>query len=389
MSAKAELKGVFVMRAIWRVFLTVGFCGGACQAMAEERVTATGCSNASSGVSIGTSVTINCLSKEQIEQVIEALIRKGVVRRAESEGVEQSLIVSLAGRLKPGAKFDLAQAVVQVSAAVDIAAKILREGQTVSGDALLDEVQRRIAERTKANDPAGATRAAEDGFTEWEKKEKQQRAKEAERKAGALKTGVALLEAALQTDLVRFDAEAAAGRVEKIVALEHEGDRKAQFEALRARQDRFYVEGRDKGVNFQLETAIVIARRAVALAQGPDEHGAALIDLGNALEGLGERESGTGRLEDAVSAFREALKELTRARAPLQWAMTQNNLGAALRRLGSARVGRRSSRRRFRPIARRCRNIRASGSAPMGDDADESRQCAYGCSGNARAGREA
>ena len=339
MSAKAELKGVFVMRAIWRVFLTVGFCGGACQAMAEERVTATGCSNASSGVSIGTSVTINCLSKEQIEQVIEALIRKGVVRRAESEGVEQSLIVSLAGRLKPGAKFDLAQAVVQVSAAVDIAAKILREGQTVSGDALLDEVQRRIAERTKANDPAGATRAAEDGFTEWEKKEKQQRAKEAERKAGALKTGVALLEAALQTDLVRFDAEAAAGRVEKIVALEHEGDRKAQFEALRARQDRFYVEGRDKGVNFQLETAIVIARRAVALAQGPDEHGAALIDLGNALEGLGERESGTGRLEDAVSAFREALKELTRARAPLQWAMTQNNLGAALKALGERESG--------------------------------------------------
>jgi hypothetical protein len=102
------------------------------------------CSNAASGVSIGTSVTINCLSKEQIEQVIEVLIRKGVVRRAESEGVEQSIIVSLAGRLKPGAKFDLAQAVVEVSAAVDIAAKILREGETVSGDALLDEVQRRI-----------------------------------------------------------------------------------------------------------------------------------------------------------------------------------------------------------------------------------------------------
>jgi tetratricopeptide (TPR) repeat protein len=339
LSAKAELKGVFVMRAIWLFFLTVGFCGGACPAMAEERVTATGCSNAASGVQIGTSTTINCLSKEQIEQVIEVLIRKGVVRRAESEGVEQSIIVSLAGRLKPGAKFDLGQAVVEVSAAVDIAAKILREGETVSGDALLDEVQRRIAERTKANDPAGATRAAEDGFTEWEKKEKQQRAKEAERKADALKTGVALLEAALQTDLVRFDAEAAAGRVEKIVALGHEGDRKAQFEALRTRQDRFYVEGRDKGVNFQLETAIAIARRAVALAQGPDEHGAALIDLGTALETLGERESGTGKLEEAVSAYREALKERTRARVPLGWAMTQNNLGNALVRLGERESG--------------------------------------------------
>jgi hypothetical protein len=33
------------------------------------------------------------------------------------------------------------------------------------------------------------------------------------------------------------------------------------------------------------------------------------------------------RLQDAVAAFREALQELTRARVPLQWAATQNNLG--------------------------------------------------------------
>ena len=45
---------------------------------------------------------------------------------------------------------------------------------------------------------------------------------------------------------------------------------------------------------------------------------------------LGERESGTARLEEAVAAFREALKEWTRERVPLDWAMTQNNLGNAL-----------------------------------------------------------
>ena len=35
------------------------------------------------------------------------------------------------------------------------------------------------------------------------------------------------------------------------------------------------------------------------------------------------------RLEEAVIAHRDALKEYTRERVPLQWAMTQNNLGTA------------------------------------------------------------
>ena len=56
--------------------------------------------------------------------------------------------------------------------------------------------------------------------------------------------------------------------------------------------------------------------------------------LGVALATLGERERGTARLEQAVAAFTEALKERTRARAPLDWAATQNNLGATLATLG-------------------------------------------------------
>ncbi len=57
-------------------------------------------------------------------------------------------------------------------------------------------------------------------------------------------------------------------------------------------------------------------------------------NLGNALATLGERESGTVRLEEAVSAYRAALQEYTRERVPLQWAMTQNNLGNALKFIG-------------------------------------------------------
>ena len=53
-------------------------------------------------------------------------------------------------------------------------------------------------------------------------------------------------------------------------------------------------------------------------------------------QALGERESGTARLEEAVAAYRAALEERTRERVPLDWATTQNNLGAALAMLGRA-----------------------------------------------------
>jgi hypothetical protein len=49
---------------------------------------------------------------------------------------------------------------------------------------------------------------------------------------------------------------------------------------------------------------------------------------------LGERESGTALLEEAVVDYRAALEERTRARVPLDWALTQNNLGLALATLG-------------------------------------------------------
>jgi tetratricopeptide (TPR) repeat protein len=63
------------------------------------------------------------------------------------------------------------------------------------------------------------------------------------------------------------------------------------------------------------------------------------MNLGNALRTLGERESGTARLEQAVDAFRAALQEVTRERVPLDWATTQTNLGAALRALGGRESG--------------------------------------------------
>lgn len=74
-------------------------------------------------------------------------------------------------------------------------------------------------------------------------------------------------------------------------------------------------------------------------------------NLGNALKLLGERESGQDesilRLEEAVAAYRAALTERPRERVPLQWAMTQNNLGAALASLGERESRQEESIRRL------------------------------------------
>jgi tetratricopeptide (TPR) repeat protein len=60
-------------------------------------------------------------------------------------------------------------------------------------------------------------------------------------------------------------------------------------------------------------------------------------NLGAALYRLGERESGMAKLEEAVVAYREALKERTREQVPLDWA--QHNLGHALQALGERESG--------------------------------------------------
>lgn len=51
------------------------------------------------------------------------------------------------------------------------------------------------------------------------------------------------------------------------------------------------------------------------------------------------RETGTERLKEAVAAHQAALEERTRERVPLDWAATENDLGAAIEALGDREGG--------------------------------------------------
>jgi hypothetical protein len=70
-----------------------------------------------------------------------------------------------------------------------------------------------------------------------------------------------------------------------------------------------------------------------------DTRGVLLVSYALVKETIGEQAGSNDDLRQAVAAYREALQERTRERVPLDWAMTQNNLGTALSRLGERESG--------------------------------------------------
>jgi tetratricopeptide (TPR) repeat protein len=106
--------------------------------------------------------------------------------------------------------------------------------------------------------------------------------------------------------------------------------------------DALYRQGNERGENTALIAAIERYRILLTLRprdRVPLDWAMTQNNLGNALATLGQRENDMTRLEGAVAAYHAALEEWTRDRVPLDWAMTQNNLGNALRALGERESG--------------------------------------------------
>jgi tetratricopeptide (TPR) repeat protein len=102
---------------------------------------------------------------------------------------------------------------------------------------------------------------------------------------------------------------------------------------LERQANALYREGDERGDNAALKQSIEtwhLVSQQRPRERVPLDWAMTQMNLGNALWSLGERESGTGRLEEAVTAYRAALEEMTRERVPLQWAYTQHALANAL-----------------------------------------------------------
>jgi tetratricopeptide (TPR) repeat protein len=215
-------------------------------------------------------------------------------RRLEAAGVTEKAIRALAARVSADVE-DLGQAWKELLNAFEIAIELQAKGQAGSnhGD-FVDAVLARVAELAREGEYARAGDEIDAALAEQQAKT------------------IRLYESGVEVALLAGNEARAADLL--IAKAEAEG--KAGFEELQGLFIAHYEHGRDKGLAQPLEVAIALARRIHARAQGSEERGVALNDLGVALRTLGERESDTARLEEAVTAYRAALEVRTRKRAP-------------------------------------------------------------------------
>jgi tetratricopeptide (TPR) repeat protein len=266
------------------------------------------------------------------ERIVRLLDERGDLKKAERGGLERDIVLRLAKRLKPDDALDFDRAVTELENGIAIALDAIAKGERGTNQGkFINDVLARVGEQTKAGQFDEAAKEVDAALVALEQHE-------AEQQEEMRRARLTLLQAGIAQDILRRDAASAARRAEQAVAIEYPDDA-ARFAALRDKWDKFYIEGRDKGLNLSLEVAIEIARAELGLADTVDRRGVALNDLGIALEELGARESGKERLDEAVAAYREALKEQKRESAPLDWAITQNNLGNALTTFGERESG--------------------------------------------------
>jgi tetratricopeptide (TPR) repeat protein len=145
-----------------------------------------------------------------------------------------------------------------------------------------------------------------------------------------------------ELSLLRLDYESATGHFKEAAEIAPPSHPEVRIRYRTAYANALCDYGTDRGINRALEDGIDVWKSLVVELprdRVPLEWAMTQNNLGNALWTLGEREAGTTRLEEAVEAYRNALLEYARDRVALQWATIQNNLGNALRTLGEREKG--------------------------------------------------
>src|SRR5262245_54040222 len=200
-----------------------------------------------------------------VDKLVAALGKRGVLKTAEDAGLQQRTIIMLAQRLKPDERLSFDQALTELERAVEVALEVIAQGaRGTNDDALVGTVLARVAERIKANDLDGGARSVDYALAQLEVQYQQS---QAEREARRRRSQVMLLEQGIKVDTLRRDAVSVAQRIERIVAIENQADRPAWLPAFREKWDEYWESGTSKGINFSLVVAVELARRMVATAR--------------------------------------------------------------------------------------------------------------------------
>ncbi len=270
-------------------------------------------------------------SNEKLDELLALARAGGAFQRAAAQGISEAAVRRIVERLG-GEGIERDDLVPWLDNWIMAAVKEL--GQRTSEDEAFEVARKEAERRFKAGleNPSAAL------MDEFAREERAEQERQEERKRRRLR----ILEEAIRYDELVLDARAAVEKLRRMAEIEGHLGREPIGAYLFERAGDYYERGDQKGENSALLVAIAAYRAALeemTRERVPLDWAVTQNNLGNALRSLGERESGTARLEEAVTAYREALKERTRERVPLQWAMTQNNLGAALRSLGERESG--------------------------------------------------
>jgi hypothetical protein len=215
---------------------------------------------------------------------------------------------------------DIDDAVRQIHAAVDELLELRERAkhQTNLSDQI-DDALRSMAERNNRNQFDDAAEVGEKAWVAL-----------AERQKAEL---LALSDMMITQSRIRTDAKALARWTEQQLRIDHPVLSATQ---LFAAIDRHRGNAQTQGLVLEQDVAILLADRALTLAQTDWELGAAQDYRGLTASEQGERiggEAGSALLDRAIAAFKAALKIRTRNLVPTDWAMTQNNLGRVDKRL--------------------------------------------------------
>ena len=250
-----------------------------------------------------------------------------LMRVSEADGSvappSEALLISLAYEFARGSHVDLMTAYNGLKAALSDAADLKARGMLPQNTS--DQVQtvmRRVAE---LNDQGLREEAATEVDTAL-----------ADLDASHAAQKSALIEIGIRQDRIRNNPESAAQRI--LAQLRSQAHPGGLFNAIHATWQEWHDRGYDKGIGFDLHTALHLAHANLGRAKGP-QRGQALLDLGKTQLHLGQREGHNRWLTAAIKTFRDLLAECNRKRDPLNWAMAQNNLGNALSTLGTREVG--------------------------------------------------
>jgi hypothetical protein len=227
------------------------------------------------------------------------LLVKQMEKAIRELALKEGMVIGVARRIAEGVE-DFDTALRELERAIGIAARMERESKLPSNSG--DQITHILAELSRMNGENRLDDGASMVMDAFDRLE-------AER--------TRLIEIGLEQDILRRNVEGTAKWVVRQVLAENAVGR---FEALQAEWQCWHDGGRDKGLNFDLEVSVYLARAALHYSTDADECCAGQNILGHALAALGTRKRDDGLPLKAINAHVAAAAELSRDRVPLGWA---------------------------------------------------------------------